>query len=234
MHRFNFFGNSFRNQPRIGSLWSKHDLQSRASLTVVAQTPAHGFVDDMVKRCLFRRGKQIREEDCRILGLQLQKDLESVRLRMRLDQIVRRLGSADESQAVDHSSLHQRRHCGPSRATDEVDSAMRQSLCECVHGEGMDQSADGGDLHDSHIAHEQRRDECCVGLIQGVVIRTQTHNDANSRPTNKGPGRTNVLPLVVVFGGIGHADGSNDLPNEHHGPIELGLGILAILADLPH
>mmetsp|Transcript_2712 Transcript_2712/g.7961 ORF Transcript_2712/g.7961 Transcript_2712/m.7961 type:complete len:322 (+) Transcript_2712:974-1939(+) len=188
----------------------------------------------MVKRCILRRAEQIWEEDCGVLGLQLQKHLEPVRLRMLLNQFVRRLGSTDEGQSVNLTSLHQRRHCSPSRATDEVDSAMRQSLCKCVHGEGMYQTTNGGNLHYHHIAHEQRGDERCVGLVQGVIVRSQAHDDPNSRPTDKGPSRTDVLPLVIVFGGIGHADGGNDLTNEHHGPIELGLGILAILANLPH
>mmetsp|Transcript_5497 Transcript_5497/g.18608 ORF Transcript_5497/g.18608 Transcript_5497/m.18608 type:complete len:245 (-) Transcript_5497:2-736(-) len=99
----------------------------------------------------------------------------------------------------------------------------------------MHKAAGRWQLEDGHVAHEQRRDEHGVHLVQRVVEWGQAEHDAHGPAAHLHADAGHVRPL-----GEAHADRGvlaelfDNRGNEVHGAVKFFGGVTAILADFPH
>jgi hypothetical protein len=85
-----------------------------------------------------------------------------------LEKGVGRMTASDEGEEVGTSS-HHRTHGDAPRPADEVDGSCGQTLGVSLHCQHVRESSGSGDLHHDDIAHQQRRDDGGVGLVERIV-----------------------------------------------------------------
>mmetsp|Transcript_62330 Transcript_62330/g.171241 ORF Transcript_62330/g.171241 Transcript_62330/m.171241 type:complete len:453 (-) Transcript_62330:188-1546(-) len=161
---------------RVGDARVHHDqLDRRAPLAVVARRPEHALRCRDVEVGVWQHNAQV-------LALELRKHLEAVRRRVRLDERVGAARAANEAEHVNQARLHDWPHRLAARAAHKVDNARRQHLLERRCRQHVDKATNGRQLEHRDVAHQERRDEHSVHLVERVVEWRQRQHHAN-RPT---------------------------------------------------
>mmetsp|Transcript_10197 Transcript_10197/g.27431 ORF Transcript_10197/g.27431 Transcript_10197/m.27431 type:complete len:200 (+) Transcript_10197:1096-1695(+) len=192
-----------------------HDeLASRASLSIVRQA-----AQDDLRSSDFQI--RIRQHDRDVLAFQLGEYLQSVGLWVLYDEGVRRLRTADETQAIYEAGLHDGPHGLPTGTSHEIDDTGGKGLLKGINREDVGKPANSWQLQHDDIPHEQGRDHHCVHLVQRVVERGQHHRHPNwpsphtaTHAADCGPAAKSLV-LIAGLKGLDHRR------YKLHGAIEL-------------
>ena len=144
------------------------------------------------------------EHDAKILGCELSKDLESVRMRVRLNQRVGAVLATNEAEGIDEAGLHDGRHSRPPAAAHKVDHARRQLRRERLSCEHVDEATDCWELEHSDVAEEERGDEDGVHFVERVVEGRESQHHANRPAAHAHADAASLAPLseTLADGGI--------------------------------
>ena len=75
---------------------------------------------------------------------------------------------------------------GAAAAGDDVDDAWGEAVAEEWQGRPVAEHACAGHFHDDSVAHDEGRDERGVSLVERVIERADTQNDADGAATKLG------------------------------------------------
>mmetsp|Transcript_3427 Transcript_3427/g.7129 ORF Transcript_3427/g.7129 Transcript_3427/m.7129 type:complete len:555 (+) Transcript_3427:304-1968(+) len=210
---------------RSDGLVDEHELEGRASLAVIRERAGDALGDGAVEVA-------IRHHDGQVLRVERQARFEPVRLGVRLHQCVCRLRTADEREDVDLARLHDRRHCRAAGARDEVDHTGGEHPGVHLHRADVREAADVGQLHHHRVAHQQRRNQRAIGLVEGVVERAHVEHHADWPALDLSEHAADLLEGVVAAKQLAvRVERALDVV---HRPIKLLSRISRRLANFPH
>mmetsp|Transcript_26691 Transcript_26691/g.78597 ORF Transcript_26691/g.78597 Transcript_26691/m.78597 type:complete len:612 (+) Transcript_26691:143-1978(+) len=205
-----------------------HELDGGAALAVVARRAEHALLD---------RGLEVSigQHDADVLARELREHLEAVGLGVLLDELVHGASATDEANHVHEARLHDGRHGLAARAGHKVNHAWRQHVGERVRGEKVHEAADGGDLEDAGVAHEEAGDQHGVHLVERIVEGREAEHDADGSATDLAPHARHLLELLEAHreGGV-RAERLDHSGDEVRGAVKLLGGVAGVFADLPH
>ena len=75
---------------------------------------------------------------------------------------------------------------GAAAARDDVDNAWREAVAKEGQGRPVAEYACAGHFHDDSVAHDEGRNERGVSLVERVIERADTQNDADGAATKLG------------------------------------------------
>mmetsp|Transcript_13347 Transcript_13347/g.42191 ORF Transcript_13347/g.42191 Transcript_13347/m.42191 type:complete len:293 (-) Transcript_13347:15-893(-) len=154
-----------------------------------------------------------------------------------LDERVAAALAADVANHVDFSRGHGGGEGLAAGAGDEVDDAGREGGGEGVGREDVSQAADGRELEDDRVAHQQGGHHHRVHLVEGVVEGGDHEADADRAAADLARHAADRRPVLERRRRDGRrARGpqeGDDVPHEVHRPVELLGRVRDVLADLP-
>ena len=154
---------------------------------------------------------------------------------MGLDQGICAIGTANEAKHVHEPGLHDGPHRRAPCARHEIDHARRQHPPEDLRCQYVREAADGRELEDGAITHQQRGDQHRVHLIQRVVERREPEHHADRPAPYPHAHAAHLSPVFEALSegrvGLERSDGGG---HKVHRAIELLGSIPRVLGYLPH
>ncbi|MNP02672.1 hypothetical protein D3C76_945320 [compost metagenome] len=203
----------------------EEDLQRGAALAVEGEGAGDRLADGVVE-------VDLRQDDAGVLRIQAEGGAQAVRARVEFLQVAGAGVGADEGEHVDLAAGHQRADGVAALAVDDVDHPRREAVAERFQQRADQQHAELGRLEHHGVAHDQRRDQGSEGFVQRVVVRAHAQRHAHRHAADLAEGalfQFEAAGAAVQF--LERLDGVDDVVA---GAVELLLGVLEVLADLPH
>eukprot|EP00128_Syssomonas_multiformis_P017340 Colp12_sorted_trinity150504_noHs@10064 len=220
--------NSFREPPRKlvrDRLVHVQDLKRGTALAVVAEGAEHALLDSEVQI-------SVREDDRRVLRIKSKAHTEPVRAGAHTLELHSSLAGSDESKHLNTTVVHQGGKDLATGTVDHVNDARREALLEQLKGWYVAHAASAGSLQDDCVAHQESREQGCVGFVKGVVEGANAEHNTKWHTANLGndPGvyfelRGAILDRLKSF---------NSVDDVCDGTINLLSSVSFSLANLPH